>query len=118
VLRRCAWRDIGRLARENSPWATAVSDLVGAAAALAEGHRDSALSRLRTAEDAFSTLDMPLHGAVAKRRRGALIDGSDGRVLVEEADAWMSAQTIRSPAKFAAMLAPGPSEFADVRNRT
>ncbi len=116
-LRRAAWRDISRLARENSPWAKAVADLIGASASLAEGQHDSALSRLHAAEDAFSTLDMPLHGAVAKRRRGALIGGSDGRALVEEADAWMSAQTIRSPAKFAAMLAPGPFDSAEVRNR-
>jgi hypothetical protein len=112
ALRRAAWQDFGRLARENSPWAAAMADLVGAATALADGHHDSALSRLRAAEEAFGALDMPLYGAVAKRRRGALIGGSDGRMLVQEADAWMTAQTIRNPARLTAMIAPGPFDPA------
>jgi len=108
ALHRAARRDIRRLAREKSPWAAALGDLVGAAAAGADGQRDAALYRLRSAEDAFVALDMPLHGAVAKRQRGALAGGNEGRALVHQADAWISAQTVRHPAKFAAMLAPGP----------
>ncbi len=106
ALRRAARKDICRLRREKTPWATALSDLVGASAAAADGQRDAALSRLRSAEEAFMGLDMPLHGAVAKRQRGMLAGGHEGRALVQDADTWIGAQTVRDPAKFAAMLAP------------
>jgi serine/threonine protein kinase len=108
ALRRAARRDVGRLARENAPWAAALADLVAAAADTADGRPGEALRRLQRAESAFMTLHMPLHGAVASRLRGVLTAGDDGRVLVQKADAWMDAQTIRHPARFAAMLAPGP----------
>jgi hypothetical protein len=113
ALGRAARLDIRRLARENSPWAAALADLVGAAAAAADGQRDAALHRLRSAEEAFRVLDMPLHAAVARRQQGALIGGDDGRALVQQADAWMGAQTVRHPAKFAAMLAPGSFAIAE-----
>ncbi|MGH9173728.1 MAG: serine/threonine-protein kinase PknK, partial [Vicinamibacterales bacterium] len=106
ALQRAAWRDIRRLAREKSPWAAAVADLLGAAAMTAEGERDAALGRLRSAEATFKALEMPLHGAVARYRHGALTGGSAGRALMEEAEAWMRSQTIHNPQKFAAMLAP------------
>ena len=40
ALRRAARRDIGRLAREDSLWATALADLLGAVTAAADGQRD------------------------------------------------------------------------------
>src|SRR5262249_1832631 len=49
---------------------------------------------------------MALHAAVARRRRGQLLGGSDGRALVESADAWMQTKGIRNPARTAALLAP------------
>jgi serine/threonine protein kinase len=116
ALHRAAWRDIRRLAREHSPWAGALADLVGAAAATADGQRDAALRRLHSAETAFTALEMPLHAAVARRGRGALTGGDDGHALVQQADAWMHEQTIRSPAKFAAMLAPGPLAAAEAES--
>jgi eukaryotic-like serine/threonine-protein kinase len=117
-LRRAARKDIRQLAREKSPWAVASADLVGAADAAADGQNDAALERLRAAEDGFVALDMPLHAAVAKRQRGALAGGAESRTLVDEADAWMGAQTIRHPAKFAAMLAPGSFAFKEIESES
>lgn len=116
ALRRAAWQDVRRLAREHSPWAAGLADLVGAAAATADGQHDAALRRWHSAETAFAALDMPLHAAVARRGRGALTGGDDGRALVQQADAWMREQTIRSPGKFAAMLAPGPFASAEAES--
>src|SRR5206468_8376621 len=96
----------------------AFGDLVGAAASAADGQGDAALERLRAAEEGFVALDMPLHAAVAKRQRGVLASGAEGRALVEQADAWMGAQTIRHPEKFAAMLAPGSFAFIEVENES
>ena len=117
-LRRAARKDIRRLAREKSPWAVASADLVGAVDAAADGQDDAALERLRAAEDGFVALDMPLHAAVAKRQRGALAGGAESRALLHEADAWIGAQTIRHPAKFAAMLAPGFFAFKEVESES
>jgi len=50
---------------------------------------------------------MALHAAVTRRRRGELMGGEAGSGLVAAADAWMSGQAIRNPARMAQMLAPG-----------
>ena len=44
---------------------------------------------------------------VARRRRGELLGGEEGRALVEAANAWMTEQTIKSPTRMTEMLAPG-----------
>ena len=49
---------------------------------------------------------MALHAAVASRRRGEIAGGSEGRALVEAADAWMQGQGVRNPGRMAGMLAP------------
>ncbi len=50
---------------------------------------------------------MLMHAAAAQRRRGQLLDGEEGRRLVEAADSWMAGQLVRNPARMTAMLAPG-----------
>lgn len=45
--------------------------------------------------------------AAARRRRGELAGGPEGRRLIEEADRWMLAQGVRNPVRMTAMVAPG-----------
>ena len=62
---------------------------------------------LVAAETAFATLDMQLHAAAARRRRGQLVGGDEGRKLMADADAWMIGQSICNPARMTGMLTPG-----------
>jgi hypothetical protein len=50
---------------------------------------------------------MALYVAVARRRRGELMGGDVGRSLIDTANAWMIGQSIKSPERMTAMLAPG-----------
>jgi hypothetical protein len=107
TLLRVAERDARSLEREGMPWASALAKLIRAGLSASAGDRDGALSRLAGAETALEAVDMRLYSAVARRRRGALLGGSEGAALIASADAWMSAQDIRNPARMAEMYAPG-----------
>ncbi len=48
-----------------------------------------------------------LYEAAARRRLGELLRGDEGRRMIAAADAWMTEQAIRNPARMAAALAPG-----------
>jgi hypothetical protein len=50
---------------------------------------------------------MPLYAAAARRRAGELSEGEKGLQLILVADAFMARESIKSPARWAAMLAPG-----------
>jgi len=106
---RAAERAATRLAQEDAAWALALSHLINGCAAAASNHVSAALASLQRAEDGFRKADMSLHVAAAQRRRGELIGGSEGERLVSEADAWMTSQSVRNPARFTRMLAPGIS---------
>jgi len=81
--------------------------LVQAGAAATRGEAARAQGRLESAEARFMGADMPLHAAVARRRRGELMGGEAGGQLVAAADAWMSGQEIMNPTRMTQMLAPG-----------
>jgi serine/threonine protein kinase len=95
-----------RIARERMPWSNPIALLLDAGAATLEGHQAQACGYLRHAAEGFDRADMQLYAAVARSRLG-IIEGSK---LREQAEAWMTAQAIRNPARLSAMLAPG---FAD-----
>ena len=78
-----------------------------AGAAAVRGDDALAASELRRAAAGFTAADMALLASAVERRLGALLGGSEGSALVSAADAFMTRQTIRSPARFAAMLTPG-----------
>jgi eukaryotic-like serine/threonine-protein kinase len=96
-----------RLEREQMPWGQALAQLVRASVAATEGDVEQAMTRLITAEIGFAAADMALHAATARRLRGQLTGGDEGRALVHTADTWMTAQHIRNANCLTAMLAPG-----------
>jgi eukaryotic-like serine/threonine-protein kinase len=53
------------------------------------------------------TADMSLYAAAARHRLGLALGGDEGSRLIEEAARAMTAQGVRVPARFAAMLIPG-----------
>ena len=62
---------------------------------------------LDRAESGLRSAEMALHLAAARRRRGELVGGDEGRGLVEESNAWMTGQGIRNPDRMSLLLAPG-----------
>jgi hypothetical protein len=106
LLRRVA-RDVRAIERENRPWGFALAALDRGALDVLRNRRAEAVALVARAEAGFKALEMGQYAAVARRRRGELLGGDEGRRLIAEADAWMLEQDVRSPARMAAMLAPG-----------
>lgn len=104
---REASRAIARLDREPIPWAVAQSALARAGLASLQGRPDECVARLRAAASGFRAADMALCAAVAEHRLGNLLGGDEGLALRDQADAWMSTQSIRRPDHIASMFAPG-----------
>jgi tetratricopeptide (TPR) repeat protein len=104
---RAALADARRLERERTLWSQPLAAALRAGVAAASGDRWGAAALLAAAEKGFTTVDMKLFAAAARRRRGELLDDAEGRRLVEQADAWMSGQEIRNPSRMAAMYVPG-----------
>jgi hypothetical protein len=99
--------DARNIQREHMPWSDPLAQLLQAAVTAAREDRETAANLLRAAEAGFEAADMALYAAAARRRRGDVIGGDDGRRLIENVDAWMSHQNVRNPASMTAMLAPG-----------
>jgi len=98
-----------RIERERMAYATPWAPLVRAGIAVTQGRKDDprALSLLREAISGFTAADMALYAAASRRCLGVLVGGDDGRDLVRAADAWMTSESIKNPARMTAMLAPG-----------
>lgn len=104
---RLAARDARLLRREKAPWSDAMAKLLEASIARKRGEALSAVVLLEAADAAFTTADMHLHAAIARRRWGQMLGGSRGEELRRQADEWMACQTIRNPERMTALLAPG-----------
>jgi eukaryotic-like serine/threonine-protein kinase len=109
-LLRSAERDAGRLGREGVPWAEALARLVLAAVAFRRGDAGRSSELLRSGAVACEAAAMRLHTAAARLRLGRQLGGEEGRALCAEADAWMTGQGVRDPARVAALLVPGLPE--------
>jgi hypothetical protein len=84
---------------------------------MADGERkrettDHAISLLREAISGFDAADRALYAAASRRCLGILLGGDEGRDLVRAADAWMTSESIKNPARMTAMLAPGFARLA------
>jgi hypothetical protein len=113
-LLRAAARDARRIEGRRIPWATPLAHLIQGGIAALRHQTDEALVRLGDSEQGFAAADMAVYAAAARRQRGRLLSGTEGRRLVEDADACMTSQDIREPARIAAMLAPGFAEYASI----
>jgi serine/threonine protein kinase len=102
-----AARDIDRIGRQKLDLTRPVSRLLEAGHASIKGRTDRALLALGEAIEGFDRLEMALHAAVARWRRGQLLGGDEGRALKQSADEYMRAETIKRPDRVVAMLAPG-----------
>jgi hypothetical protein len=96
-----------RLEGEGAPYAVAFGAIVRACAANACGDRQEAIRALRVSIASSELADMALHATAARRQLGVILGGAEGDALVHGADDAMTAEGIRAPARFAAMLVPG-----------
>jgi hypothetical protein len=87
-------------------WAGALALMIRAGVHRLQGEGDREVHLLTLAQDALMALDMNLLAAVVRRRRGELIGGDEGAVLIADGNAWMRAQEVRDRSAFARMLAP------------
>ena len=106
-LLREAERDAKRILRERMPWSNPLAELILAGVAASRGERETAARHCAAAAAGFDAAEMALYAAAARRRHGELLGGDEGRALVAAADAWMTSQRIRNPARWTAMVAPG-----------
>ena len=107
VLIKSVERDARMLEREKMPWADPLVKMIRAGVASLRGETSVALELLAAAEQACEAADMFLCATAARRRRGQLLGGDQGRILIEAADAWMLHQGITNPKCMTNMLAPG-----------
>ena len=102
-----------RIVRERRRWSDPLAKLLSAGVASGEGRPDLAADRLAAAADEFDLADMNLYAAVARRRLGQILGGDRGQDLVRQADLFMTAHSVRNPARMTRMFAPGfPDELS------
>lgn len=104
---QAAERDAARIESERMPWGNPLAWLIRASVASIRGKVEDAVALLASAETEFEAAGMALYTAAARRRRGELIGGDQGKSLIEAADIWMTGQQIKDPSRMTAMLAPG-----------
>jgi eukaryotic-like serine/threonine-protein kinase len=95
------------LQSQRAEWGDAFALLILAGAAATRGRRERALEAITEAAARLDAVHMALFATAARRARGELLGGEAGSALIAEADAWMTAQSIRRPDRMARMLAPG-----------
>lgn len=105
-----AERDAGRLEREahysvilNRAWA----QMLRAGIAVTRENRRAALDHLHGAMDNFRECRSAFYLAMARRKRGELLSGDEGRAQIAAADAWMAGEGIVNPGRLAAAFVPG-----------
>lgn len=112
-----AERDARKLAKERARWSAALANLIRAGVAATRGDSAAAVSHLAFAERGFEDVHMGMYAVAARRCRGTLLGGDEGARLTKAADAWMTAQQVKNPARMTALLAPGswesPGQRAD-----
>jgi serine/threonine protein kinase len=103
-LLAAAERDARALAKEKTPFATALCALVRASIA---AHRKEAAAEqfFDAASRHCDAAGMSLHAAIARRCRGLLL-GDGGATIVASAEEWMRSEGVRAPARMSHLHAP------------
>ncbi len=100
-------RAAAALEGEGVRWAQApMAALLRAAVARREGDDAQALRWLSVAEEGARAHSMAPLAAFIQRRRGEVLGGDEGRALVEQSEAWAASQSVRAPARLAAIMTP------------
>jgi hypothetical protein len=102
-----AGRDAAAIRRTRESWMMPLAQLLEAGIAARRGDVAGAAQRLEGADAGLEKAGMPLFAAAARWQRGMLVGGEEGRDLVAAAEAWMRAEAIAAPARFAELLVPG-----------
>jgi len=104
---RAVERDAARLEKEQVPGPPALALLLRAGVAAARGQDQRAVAMLVGAERALLSADVALLAVAARRQRGRVIGGDEGRALMTSADAWLAGQAVCDTERLVAMLVPG-----------
>jgi hypothetical protein len=96
-----------QLERENGLWVKPLAKLLRAQLALFAENETRAQELLGEAARQFQDLDMSFHAVVARKYRGELIGGDEGRAEIAAAEAWFRQQNVRNHERMASILAPG-----------
>lgn len=81
--------------------------MLRAGIAATRGDRETALAHLDAALAGFEACNSRLWVVMAKRLKGGLLGGENGRDLVAGADAWMASEGIIKPDRVTAAFVPG-----------
>jgi hypothetical protein len=100
-------RDARLLEAEDMPWIDPLAALLRAGLAQLQGRPDAALDALARGEAGARAVELRLYAAAARRQRGRLLGGDDGRALIADADTIFAAEGVVRPDRFAGMLVPG-----------
>jgi hypothetical protein len=105
-LLRIALDCAAKIEGEGAEWSAPFALMIRAGVHVCRGQDEAALRLLDRAEEALAGLDMLLHAAVVRRRRGQLIGGENGAELIARSEAWMTGQEIRDPEAMSELFAP------------
>jgi hypothetical protein len=94
-----AEKDARAIAREKVEWADPMACVLRAGIAGRAGNHPLAADLFAHSADGFEAAAMGSYAASARRRRGELLGGPDGRRWIDESEEWMRGQGVRNPAK-------------------
>jgi len=105
-LIRLADKESRSLRSERAQWAKGLGELLSGGVEQLASRPDRALVMFTRAEDTLGEAGMLLHHVAARRARGQLIGGDEGRVLVSAADQEFRTQAILNPPRMMQVIAP------------
>src|SRR5262249_47698594 len=104
---RVANHEHGAILRQGAPWGAALAGFLQAGIQILAGRRHEAIATFMKTQTPSTSTGMFLHAAFARRARGLLAGGDEGRKLVTAAEAEIKAEGILNPERLSAVFAPG-----------
>jgi hypothetical protein len=105
-----AERDANSIEHEKREFALVLAGLVYASVAATRQDKAAALQYLESVEEHATQVDMAMHLAAARYRRGQLLGGPEGDILQRAACAAVHGQRVANPPRWLTLLTPGPWE--------